>query len=208
MKTVYFVRHGESEFNALVPPRVGGRCSWAELTPHGIEQARSVGRRMVEEGWPVDKVVASTAVRAQQSARYCLEVAGRSLNAVDTYSDLEELHQGDFSGRLRSDVYTPEHLAVLARDQWGFRPPNGESQSDLCKRAVDWLDRFVIQRSFQHTWVFCHGMLIKVTLTGLLGLDRQAAWKIPIDNASITILTFDRQKWSEVVRNDSAHAHT
>ncbi len=205
MKLVYFVRHGESEANVQTPRVVGGRSSWAELTPRGVAQARALGRRWRQDGLPRDRVVASTAIRAQQTARYCLEAAAGAINEVETYPELEELDQGDWTGRVRNEVYTPEQVALIEARQWIFRPPGGESQDDVYQRTARWLQATVLPSDHTHTWVFCHGMVIKLTLTGLTGLDRTHAWRMPIDNGSITTLAYRDQEWVEVARNDALH---
>src|SRR3989344_2090031 len=63
MKTVYCVRHGESESNA------GGIILGAEktaLTPRGSVQAEAVATRCAKLA--VDSIVASPALRAKQTA--------------------------------------------------------------------------------------------------------------------------------------------
>ena len=206
MKTLYFVRHGEAETNVMSPRRVGGRSSWAELTPHGIDQARALGQRWRRQRPPCDLIAASTAVRAQQTARYCVDEAGWGRERIETYPELEELHQGDWTGKLYADVYTAAQIELIEAQQWYFRAPGGgESHDQVFERTADWIERKVLNTAVEHAWVFCHGLVIKLTLTGLTGLDRQVGWKIPIDNASITTLTYDRGIWSEVDRNDTSH---
>ena len=204
LKVIHLIRHAESEANVRTPPIVGGRCSWAELTARGVEQARVLGERL-KKAHPDDLWASSTAIRAQQTARYSLEAAGLSTDRTQTYGELEELDQGDWTGRLRTEVYTPEQIAIIEAQQWYFRPPNGESQDDVYRRTLDWLERRVLSSDHARAWVFCHGMVIKLTLAALVGLDRLTAWQIPIDNTSITTLTWDEGQWTEVVRNDVSH---
>ena len=205
LKVIHFIRHGQSEVNVRVPRLVGGRCSWAELTPRGIAQARVLGDRLRAEFRPGDLVVSSTAVRAQQTARHSLDAGGLPVDRTETYPELEELDQGAWTGRLRSEVYTPEQVAIIEARQWHFRPPNGESQDDVYRRTLAWLERRVLSSDHEQSWVFCHGLVIKLTLTGVLGLDRMNAWRLPIDNTSITTLTYDDGTWAEVTRNDVRH---
>ena len=204
-KTVHLVRHAESEANVWTPPVIGGRCSWAELTPRGLRQSQALGERLRREAVIIDQAAASTAVRAQQTARHCLDRIDRSPYGVLTYPELEELDQGEWSGRPREDIYTPEQIEIIERTQWVFRPPGGESQQDVFERGARWLRTHVVESDFEQTWVFTHGVVIKATITGLLGLDRTVAWRIPIDNTSITSLRYEGGEWTELRRNDTAH---
>ena len=150
-------------------------------------------------------MVSSTAIRALQTARYCLEETEISIHRIETFGALEELHQGTWTGRLREEIYTAEQIAAIAAEPWSFRPPQGESQDDVFRRTPAWLQQHVLSLDYRHTWVFCHGLVIKLTLTGLLDLDRRLAWRIPIDNASITTLVHDGSTWFERRRNDTDH---
>ena len=95
---LYLVRHGQSETNLHRAHLIGGRRSWAELTPLGKEQARAVGRVWAAASVHDHQIVASTAVRATQTARYALEEAGLPLEGLRTSPDLEELELR-FDGR-------------------------------------------------------------------------------------------------------------
>ncbi|MEO1339295.1 MAG: histidine phosphatase family protein [Myxococcota bacterium] len=173
MKTVHLVRHGQSETNIRRPRVVGGKNSWAELTPHGVAQSIALGRRLQREGFICDQVASSTAVRAQQTARHCLEQTDVGPDRTYTFKELEELDQGQWAGHLYEEVYTPAQIEIIAAQQWSFRPPGGESQEDVFKRTERWLTQHVVHSKYDHTWVFCHGLVIKLTLTGLLGRDRK-----------------------------------
>lgn len=195
MRSVRLFRHGESEVNAAFGAIIGGRSGWCELTGAGIAQSRALGAALAGAGLRADRVVASSTVRAQQTARYCLETLGRPelpLRRIEVAPALAELSQGDWENEPRAQIYTPETLARIERTHpWYFRPPGGESQDDLFRRVHGWLVREVLARPERYVWLFCHGLVIKVLLTGLFGWDRRNAWKIPIDNASMTWITHD-----------------
>ena len=62
-------------------------------------------------------VVASTAVRAQQTARYSLEQTDVPLRRLETFTELEEMCQGDWENGLREATYTP--VAATDNLPWG-----------------------------------------------------------------------------------------
>lgn len=201
---VLLVRHAESEYNAHRSHLVGGRSSWAELTTQGKEQARALGALWASQLADDHLVVASTAVRATQTARYALESAGARLTRLHTTEALEELDQGEWTGRPRDQIYTEAQKSVIQKDHWNFRPPGGESQSDVHRRSSEYLHRFVIAPG-RTAWVVCHGVVITSLLAGWLDLDRQTAWRVRIANASITELAFDGEGFRERRRSDVQH---
>lgn len=191
IRTVTLVRHGESELNVRQPSIVGGRSRWCELTPRGIAQARHLGRWLADSRMPIDRVVSSTAVRAQQTARYALEQTPVPLRSLETFVELEEMGQGQWENLPRAETYTPAVIAQIRESPWTFSAPGGESQGDVCRRAQRWLDAHVLTSDVAHTWVFTHGMVIKLLVTGLRGGDQGAAWQIPIQNTSLTRIQHD-----------------
>lgn len=198
------VRHGESETNAHAAHVVGGRSSWSELTERGKAQARALGRLWAKVLEDDHLVIASTAVRATQTARYALDAAGRPLTRLQTRPELEELDQGEWTGLPRVEVYTDHQRAAIDEDQWTFRPPGGESQADVFGRVSRLLAGDVLEPG-RCAWVVCHGVVITSLLAGWLELDRQTAWRIHIANASVTELRYDDRGFHEVRRGDVEH---
>lgn len=203
--TVYLIRHGESELNVHQPIIVGGRSRWCELTGPGLSQAKTLGRWLGRSGISADRICASTAVRAQQTARYALQEADIPLRRIETFIELEELDQGDWENELREETYTPEVIAQIIEDKWAFTPPGGESLSALFERIDGWLSREVLAGPEGVTLVFCHGMVIKILLAGLFDYDRSTAWRIPIDNTSISTITHDGDRWRLLGQNERPH---
>jgi broad specificity phosphatase PhoE len=192
---VTLVRHGESEQNIYQPAIIGGRSRWCELTERGTAQAKHLGRWLAQTSPTIDRVVSSTAVRAQQTARYSIEQTDIPLRRIETFTVLEELDQGDWENRIRAEVYTVDALKVLQADSWHFAPPGGESQAMVFERGRRWMEEEVLSGPAGHTWVFTHGLFIKLLLTGLLDWDRPSAWTIPIHNTSLTTLSHSRDGW-------------
>lgn len=206
MRSVRLFRHAESEMNVVQPTVIGGRSGWCELTPTGVEQSRALGLALASAGLQADRVVTSSTVRAQQTARYCLDALGRldlPLRRIEVSPALDELSQGEWENRSRQEVYTPEMLEQIERTHWYFRPPGGESQDDLFRRVFSWLVHEVLARPERYVWVFCHGLVIKVLITGLFGLERRNAWKLPIDNVSMTWIAHDEHGWQLMSQNQA-----
>ena len=78
MKTIYFVRHGESTANIGFPTYQGEA---SDLTEKGIEQAKFIAMRCKK--LRVDALLASTANRAKQTAEYIGKEIGKEIEILE-----------------------------------------------------------------------------------------------------------------------------
>ncbi len=78
---LYIARHGETDPNQKPQPL---------LTPKGFEQARLLGKRM--EKFPLDCIIASTLIRAQQTAK---ETADLKNMPVEIMQGIYEVENGE-----------------------------------------------------------------------------------------------------------------
>lgn len=73
MHPVYFVRHGESEWN--VADRICGQTDVA-LTDLGHTQAIATGQKIAKAGIAIDEILYSPLSRAAETARHISEMTG------------------------------------------------------------------------------------------------------------------------------------
>jgi broad specificity phosphatase PhoE len=102
MRRIVFARHGQCEMNLRQGAIVGGQSNASPLTPLGEAQAAALGRHLprilAPHGAPA-VVVASTAVRAADTARRALAAAPAGVAAgleVEETDQLLELAQGEW----------------------------------------------------------------------------------------------------------------
>jgi broad specificity phosphatase PhoE len=206
---IYLIRHGETEFNATFRDKIGGRSNWAELNKKGIHQMQILGKRFKEEGIKFDLVFASPTIRAQQSARYCLEEMSETIYRTKIASEITELSQGDWEGESRDEKYgRKDVLEGLNKDCWNFIPGDkikGESQSMIAKRVFEWIKKTAKDNPNATIAAFTHAHSIKFTLAKILNLDKKTAYKIPIHNSGYTIIEYENNKAICTVKNDSSH---
>jgi broad specificity phosphatase PhoE len=210
---VYLVRHAESETNAANSGKVAGQTNWSELTPRGVGQARQLGLKFLGESVAFSEIFSSTAIRAQQTARYCLVSMGVDIHmedAVHLDSRLLELSQGDFVGILRSEIYRrPDVREALDTDPWTFIPGDvvkGESQAAVAFRMKDWFEEVALKHPHGRVLVFSHDVAIKVFLAEILQENKADAYKSHVGNASVTVIR--RSEDGEIrciIRNDISH---
>jgi broad specificity phosphatase PhoE len=212
--TFTFVRHALSENNLKDARarelggegRIGGQSLKTPLAnPIGVEQAQKLGAYFKSQNAQFTQVYASTAIRTQQTAKFCLEAMGSDLH-VNTDEKLLEQDAGDWAGQPRCVVYQRCEVKreLDSPRQWHFKSGDeikGESKADVAARMLAWLnqilDECVKSDTHQHIVVFTHGLALKFLLTELLYLDKMTAHTEehnPIANVSITQLFFNKNK--------------
>ena len=73
MGHIYFIRHGESQWN--VEDKICGATD-VPLTKKGHEQAILTGKKFLELGYTADEILCSPLVRAADTARHISEITG------------------------------------------------------------------------------------------------------------------------------------
>jgi broad specificity phosphatase PhoE len=199
--TVYVIRHAESEAN-VGPDVITGHNLDGALTEKGIVQAQKLGKYFKQENIVFSKAYASTAKRAHETAKLSIEKMEADLE-LEVDELLLEQSPGDWVGKPRSIYKRPDVRQALDATGWNFVPGDekkGESQKDVAIRMIGWLDKTVkmlpCDSKEQNIVVFTHGNAIKYLLAELFNRDRATAFKIPIDNTSITLLRCENGKWS------------
>src|SRR5712692_7535483 len=115
-----FVRHGETESSR--ERRFAGSTD-VDLTENGLEQARTVARRM--RPVRIDAIHVSPLRRCQQTAAAVTEVTGRK---AEITSDIRECGFGDWENLTLAEVLEgwPDAMQKWIADE-SVAPPNGES---------------------------------------------------------------------------------
>lgn len=184
-RLVTLVRHGRTEANAS--NLLQGHIDNA-LDSVGREQADLLGG-VLDALAPVDRIVASPLARAQQTAEAIARTCGRPLK-VETDPRWIELDYGDYDGKPMSHV-SPETWAEW-RTNPDFRPPGGESMTELDRRVREALDDLVGSGQGVHTVVVSHVSPIKAAVAWALGVDISVSWRTALDRASMSTIRLGR----------------
>ncbi len=130
MKKLYFVRHGQSEWN--VADKICGRSD-VPLTELGKEQAVLTGRKILETGIKADMILYSPLLRAAMTAENISEITG--IPAVER-TELIEQNFGKWEGT------SPRNNPVFVEEKRQFlnRYEGGESMLRLAQRIYNFLD--------------------------------------------------------------------
>ena len=177
---IILIRHGQSTTNQL--GLLVGRSN-----PPLTEQGRDQARRLIPHLLDVKEVWASPLERARDTARLCVP----TLEPVIKDSFIE-VDYGSLDGRP---------LASITAEQWrefeGLhdRPLlDGESLDAVDQRVHGELDALLadpeswLHRSDEHLVIVSHVSPIKAAITWSLGVHGSAAWRLRIDNASMTVI--------------------
>ena len=108
---IYLIRHGETAGNAALVVQKPD----IPLSPHGIDQARRLARRLTGEG--IGQILSSDLTRAAMTA----EAVGETTGAPIRFDPL--LHERNF-GDVRGTPYAELSFDLFAPD---YDPPGGES---------------------------------------------------------------------------------
>ena len=140
MPIIYFIRHGQTDWNAK--SRLQGQTE-TSLNETGRAQAARNGR--VLAGLLNDPVRFEFVSSSIGRARATMEIIRRELDMEPgDYSlddRLKEINYGDWEGHSWDELKEKDPDGVKRRfaDSWHSAAPNGESYADLSARSIDWL---------------------------------------------------------------------
>lgn len=207
MLDLYLIRHAESELNRA--GLINGRSDWVKLAPEGFIQAELLGKRLAREGVRFNEIYSSTSTRAVKTAEIVCQQLSYPLENIVKNENLLELSQGEWEGKPRKEVYTPEVYAEINANNWDFKVKGGESQREVEERIHGWLKKTLLSK-----WelgltvgVFTHGMATKCLLRGIMEFTPKITYKIRIGNTSITRLKYDEFGWHLFSLNDVTHLY-
>ena len=182
---VYFVRHGQSQYN--LEKRASG---WSEvpLSELGHEQARAISPLLA--GIRFDKVFSSDLLRARQTARDVLPGCNPVLS-----DKLREISVGNIAGILRTElkekygeVYTN---AVSGHD---YTPFGGENDDMICERVFAFMRELEALEDCENVAVFGHEGAVHQMINYVLK-TRFELKCLRTPNCSVTVFLFDNGSW-------------
>jgi alpha-ribazole phosphatase/probable phosphoglycerate mutase len=183
---LYTLRHGLTELNRS--KRTGGRLD-VPLVDVGRQQAQDA--RAVFDGTPIDVVIASTLLRAIQTAEI---VTGwpRQRIIVDemaverSFGEMEGLTQDEIGERFPGVIYVP-----IAHVRYSLNPPGGESFEALRARARAFLDKTLRTHRGRRILISSHQNFMQQLHGELCGIDPYASLCTDILNLELNQFHLD-----------------
>jgi len=198
---ILLVRHGES-----APLREGHPFPLAHghgdppLDPVGEAQAERVGERLA-----LEDVAAIYVSSLQRTAQTAAPLAERLQLTPIVEHDIREVYLGEWEGELFRKYAAERHPLVVRswqEQRWDIIP-GAEADDAFAARVRGAITRIAEQHRDQCVAVFTHGGVIAQILSGATG-SRPFAF-LGADNASITHLVVDGDRWIVRRFNDTAH---
>jgi len=178
MKAIYFVRHGESQWN--VADRICG-CTDIPLTEKGHEQAVKAGELILSRQIKVDQILFSPLVRARDTALHISEITGI---AAREEVRLIEQNFGKFEGT------SPRNAAdfVKAKTQFINSYEGGESMLRLAQRIYNLLDE--LKEDDKVYMLVAHNGIARVVKSYFTDMTNEEYAGFGVPNSEITEFKF------------------
>jgi broad specificity phosphatase PhoE/ribonuclease HI len=187
--TLVLVRHGVT--NHTTDKRLTGGLAGHNLglTDEGRDQARATADWLAPLAETIDVVVSSPVRRTQETAEI---VAARLEKEFDTEDGLAEMEFGSWEGMTFAEVRErhPDDLDAWLGSLDAAPGGTGESLRSVEKRVLASLDRLLAEHAGQTLVLVTHVTPIKVLVAHALGAPLEAAFRMELAPASVTVLSY------------------
>ena len=203
MKTLYLVRHGETDHNAA--GRAMGQMD-VPLNKRGLDQARQTGEFL--RRYPIEHIVSSDLGRAMSTAQPLAEALGL---VVQPEVRLRELSFGILEGKTVAECEAVDPVSVARWRSGDFDAtlPGGESRRSLMARTRAVLDE-IISGPHAHVALFSHGGTLNALHTHMVEHGNPTPREhIPrafrFHNAAVSMAAYAEDQWRFLVVNSTFH---
>jgi len=205
MKKVYFVRHGESEYNAKRLHQHGD----VSLSESGVKQAEEIAERFLDIS--VDVIISSPYLRAKQTA----EAISKRINKnIEFEKKIVELVRPSIFVGKNYDDKSIEFIKKYIKEnehnpEWRYA--DEENFFDIKNRALEFLLE-LSRRDESEILVVTHGHFLRVIIGCMMFGDgfspKEFAYLehfLVIKNTGLTLCEYGKNGWKLVTWNDHAH---
>lgn len=193
--TIYFVRHGKTDWNRE------GRLQGQQDTPLnalGRQQAGHTGRLLRNLATNCERLdyLASPLTRARETMELMRRAAGLPASGYRVDERLKEIAFGILEGRTWKDIRTRDPLlyAVREKDRWAYVAKGGESYALVAQRIAPLLTE--LRRD---TVVVSHGGVARALLTLTCGVPNADALDCAVWQGRILVVRAGTYGWTPLV---------
>lgn len=182
---IYLVRHCATPNDEANYPVLLGNGIHSGLSPAGIEQAGVLADYFVGKG--VNAIYSSPMARAVQTARRINE---KVEGPVTFCTSFDEADMGDWEG------LTPEAIMRLDADRFGaylrdpgtYGYPGGENLSQVCRRALNFIEKLAERHPDQRIVIVSHEYVNRAVLAHFMALPLSRAREIDQDPGCVNVI--------------------
>jgi broad specificity phosphatase PhoE len=199
---LYLVRHGATDNNCAIPPRLQGRRTDPPLSVAGREQARRTGLFLSKHR--VDAVYSSPLLRARQTAEAIAEPHGLIVQQVPA---LTEVDVGVWEGRCWEEIAQsdPEAYHAFMSDPCAHPYLEGENLNSVQLRVAPAFQQLLADNLGRMIVVVAHNVVNRAYLAQLLHMPLGLYRGIPQDNCGLTLLCYRGGQIKPVTINEVFH---
>ncbi len=191
MKTVYFIRHGESLSN--VKKTFTGQQN-AKLSKTGLKQAELI--KNFFENISVDEIYSSTLIRTVQTATPLSKLKKLKIKRRKCF---KEIGAGKWEGKTFDYIAEkyPSEYSVWRTDLINAKPTKGESVRTLCERVYRGAVKILEKTKSQTVVISTHATPVRAikcySENGNFENIQNTAWA---ENASVSKFTYENGKFT------------
>ena len=177
MTCIVLIRHGETDWN--IEGRYQGQAD-PPLNSQGFHQAQKLASELQDIG--LDILYTSPLRRTKQTANVITEILRIP---VKDEARLQEIHQGDWQTRLRSEIETlyPTLFKEWETNPWKVSPPGGEHLSDVQTRVNEAVDEIIQKNQNNKIGLVTHRIPIALIKVRFQNMDPDIVRSIHLPNA-------------------------
>ncbi len=153
------LRHGKTLWNE--EGRIQGHKN-SPLSPAGIQQVLEWGRFL--KPYSIHCIIASDLGRVRETVGLLQKVLDKV--PIEWNPALREQSWGEWEGKTLAEIKRSqgEELTTQVRAGWNFRPPGGESRTEVLHRALPVMQQAAQQWPGKQVLVVCHEGIIKALI--------------------------------------------
>lgn len=189
MPTIYYIRHGETEWNAL------GRLQGVQDIPlnelgrrQSVHAGHILADRFARDGQSAASIgfVASPLGRARQTMDLVRGVLRLPLSGYAIDDRLREIGYGTWEGSTLAEMQAkdPDLFARRQVEKWTVAPPGGETYVEVQARVTDWYRGLKAD-----TVAVAHGGTARALMVGLGFKTPDAAADLGIEQGAVYVFS-------------------
>jgi len=183
MKTIYLVRHGQTDYNKK--GMFQGHID-VPLNEEGLSAAQNLQKRL--KNIKLVKIYVSDLIRTRQTA----EPTAKDHNLpIITVPALKEISFGKWEGLKIEEIKQkwPAEIKAVFFHPSTARVVGGEGFFEVQKRVREALQQIIVEQDEDTAiLIVSHGGAIRMLLCAILDMNIDNMWKLTLDNVSITKL--------------------